>query len=64
MVETPLMRNGRLSEEQLNAYMESYPLKRFGKPEEVGQAAVYLLSDAASWITGTSLVMDGGATIR
>lgn len=64
MVETPLMRNGRLSEDQLNAYRESYPLKRFGKPEEVGQAVVYLLSDAASWITGTSLVIDGGATIR
>lgn len=64
MVETPLMQNGRFSEEQLEAYRESYPLKRFGKPEEIGQAAVYLLSDAASWITGTSLIVDGGATIR
>lgn len=64
MVETPLMQNGRFSEEQLNFYKDSYPLKRFGKPEEIGQAAVYLLSDAASWITGTSLVIDGGATIR
>lgn len=64
MIETPLMQNGRFSEEQLNAYRESYPLKRFGKPEEIGQAVVYLLSDAASWITGTSLVVDGGATVR
>ena len=63
MVETPLMKNGRFSEEQLENYKETYPLKRFGKPVEIGQAAVYLLSDAASWITGTSLVIDGGMSI-
>lgn len=63
MVETPLMKNGRFSEEQLEAYRETYPLKRFGKPEEIGQAAIYLLSDAASWVTGTSLVIDGGMSI-
>lgn len=63
MVETPLMKNGRFSEEQLEAYREAYPLKRFGKPEEIGQAAIYLLSNAASWVTGTSLVIDGGMSI-
>jgi NAD(P)-dependent dehydrogenase (short-subunit alcohol dehydrogenase family) len=41
-----------------------YPLKRFGKPEEVAYAVVYLLSDAAAWITGTSLVIDGGFTLQ
>lgn len=64
MVETPLMKIGRFSEEQLDAYRDSYPLKRFGKPEEIGLGAVYLLSDASAWITGTSLVIDGGSTIR
>jgi NAD(P)-dependent dehydrogenase (short-subunit alcohol dehydrogenase family) len=64
MVETPLMTNGRFSEEQLNAYRETYPLKRFGKPEEIGYAVVYLLSNASSWVTGTSLIVDGGSTIR
>lgn len=64
MVVTPLMTNGRFSEEQLNAYRETYPLNRFGKPEEIGYAVVYLLSDAASWVTGTSLIVDGGSTIR
>ncbi len=63
MVETPLMKNGSFSEEQLDAYKQTYPLKRFGKPEEIGKAAIYLLSDAASWITGTSLVVDGGRSI-
>lgn len=63
MVETPLMLNGRFSEEQLNAYRETYPLKRFGKPEEISYAAIYLLSDASAWVTGTSLIIDGGATV-
>ena len=37
-----------------------YPLKRLGTPEDIGNGAVYLLSDASSWITGTNLVIDGG----
>lgn len=40
----------------------NYPLG-FGKPEDVANAAIFMLSDASSWITGTTLVMDGGLTI-
>lgn len=40
--------------------LERYPLKRLGTPEDIGNGAVYLLSDASSWITGTNLVIDGG----
>ena len=36
------------------------PLGRMGKPEEIAQAALYLASDAAAFVTGTSLVVDGG----
>jgi NAD(P)-dependent dehydrogenase (short-subunit alcohol dehydrogenase family) len=36
------------------------PLRRIGRPEDIAQAALYLASDAASFITGTALVVDGG----
>jgi len=43
--------------------MKSFPLKRFGKPSDVAFAIIYLLSDAASWVTGTNLIIDGGYTL-
>jgi len=39
------------------------PLRRLGEPEDVAAAAVFLASEAASWITGTTLVVDGGALV-
>jgi NAD(P)-dependent dehydrogenase (short-subunit alcohol dehydrogenase family) len=41
-----------------------YPLGRIGTPQEVAQAALYLASDEASWLTGTTLLMDGGRLVR
>lgn len=38
----------------------AYPLGRLGVPEDIGGAAAFLLSDAAAWITGQTLVVDGG----
>lgn len=63
MVETPLIHKGTITEEQLRDDMLRYPLKRYGKPEEIAYLAIYLLSDAASWITGQDFVIDGGITI-
>jgi NAD(P)-dependent dehydrogenase (short-subunit alcohol dehydrogenase family) len=40
-----------------------HPLGRLGKPEEVGAAAVYLASEASSWMTGQNLIIDGGLSI-
>ena len=40
------------------------PLKRLGVPEDIAPAAVYLASDAASWVTGHVLVLDGGILVR
>ena len=44
------------------AFEESIPLRRYGRPEEFGRAAAFLLSPAASYITGTMLAVDGGFT--
>jgi NAD(P)-dependent dehydrogenase (short-subunit alcohol dehydrogenase family) len=41
-----------------------YPLGRLGVPEDVGEAAAYLLGDGAGWVTGQTLVLDGGALSR
>ncbi len=47
-------------EEQVAA---SYPAKRLGVPADVASAVAYLLSDEASWVTGQTLVLDGGVTL-
>ncbi len=39
------------------------PMAKLGKPEDIGWAAVYLASDAASFVTGVVLPVDGGASI-
>ncbi len=63
MVNTNLIQNGTISEEQQKLDIETYPLKRYGEPQEIAYGIIYLLSDAASWVTGHSLVIDGGKTI-
>lgn len=60
MVETPLIHGGTITEEQLERYKAKYPLRRFGHPEDIAYSAVYLLSDASSWLTGQDIVIDGG----
>lgn len=40
---------------------KSYPLKRYGKPEDIAYLTVYLLSDASSWMTGSCIDITGGA---
>lgn len=66
VVETPLLEvsNSTFGEEELEALRQKYPLKRLGKPEDIAHCAVYLLSDASSWMTGSQLLIDGGFTLR
>ena len=64
MVETSLLKNSEIDSELLEADKQKYPLKRYGNPEEIGYSAVYLLSDATKWMTGTSLLIDGGYTLN
>ena len=51
------------SDEDKAKDMETYPMKRYGEPREVALSIVYLLSDASSWVTGHSLIIDGGKTL-
>ena len=63
MVETKMIAEN-LTEEELHNNLKEYPLNRFGKPEDVAWAIIYLLSDASSWITGTSMIVDGGFMLK
>ena len=62
LVETPLLEATATMVGSMEDERGNYPLG-FGKPEDVANAAVFLLSDASRWITGTTIVMDGGLTI-
>ena len=63
MVDTGILSSGNISSEQLEENRKNYPLGRFGKPEEVAWAIIYLLSDASAWVTGDNLILDGGVSI-
>jgi NAD(P)-dependent dehydrogenase (short-subunit alcohol dehydrogenase family) len=63
MVETTIFDSKMISKEQLEEDRKRYPLKRYGRPEEIAWAVMYLLSDASKWVTGSSLLIDGGYTL-
>ena len=64
MIETPLTKDTALSAELLAEDTKNYPLGRYGKPEEIAAAMVYLLSDATVWMTGSKLLIDGGYSLK
>jgi NAD(P)-dependent dehydrogenase (short-subunit alcohol dehydrogenase family) len=51
------------NEEILNVELAKMPLQRIAEPEEIARTALYLASDAAAFMTGHSLVIDGGANL-
>lgn len=61
MVETALI--GGFTEEEKEKEMQNYPLRRFARPKDIALGVAYLLSDAASFVTGTALKIDGGMTL-
>ncbi|WP_303208394.1 SDR family NAD(P)-dependent oxidoreductase [Bacteroides oleiciplenus] len=58
-----LLSNQVLSPKELEEKQKFFPLRRFGKPIDVAGAVLFLLSDASTWITGTSLRVDGGYSV-
>ncbi|MBP5561894.1 MAG: SDR family oxidoreductase [Muribaculaceae bacterium] len=63
ITETNIYNNTSITPEQLEQEKAHYPLRRFGKPEEIANAIVFLLSDASKWMTGSSLLIDGGCSL-
>ena len=63
ITETNIYNNTSITPEQLEQEKAHYPLKRFGKPEEIANAIVFLLSDASKWMTGSQLLIDGGCSL-
>ena len=62
-IETSLLQNQTMNSDDIQQDINKYPLHRYGKPQEVAQCAIYLLSDTTQWITGTSITIDGGRTL-
>ena len=61
---TPMLADLFPSEEEKMKRLNRIPLGRFGLPEDIAFAALYLASDESSWTTGTEFVVDGGITVN
>ncbi len=59
-IETDLTKPYMTDQKTVDAGLKQIPLRRFGKPEDIGPMAVYLASDEASFVTGEAFVIDGG----
>lgn len=62
MIETEMTEELRSDTALMEEFMKRYPLGRFGKPDDVAQACLFLASDESSFITGATLPVDGGCT--
>lgn len=63
MIDTEFLEKIAISKEQFELDKSKYPLGRYGQPSDISPLAVYLLSNASSWMTGSEIVIDGGRTL-
>jgi len=61
MVWTNILKNTKIDESAYKENEKTYPLGRYGTPEDIAGLVVFLISDASSWLTGTEINIDGGA---
>ena len=64
MAEEDARQNGQTIEEYCKEYIAVHPIGRIGRPEEVAKAYLYLASEDSSFVTGTTLMVDGGYTAQ
>jgi NAD(P)-dependent dehydrogenase (short-subunit alcohol dehydrogenase family) len=64
LIDTPLVKDLTGNPEKMKTIQQDIALHRVGKPEEVANVVLFLASDESSYITGTSIVIDGGWTIH
>lgn len=62
-IRTPINRASRDTQEELDDLLKLIPYGRLGEPDDIGRAVVWLVSDASDYVTGTSLVIDGGMSL-
>ncbi len=62
VVKTPMTQGLLADKKTSEVLLNLYPMGRFGKPEDIVYVCLYFASDESSWVTGTTLTIDGGYT--
>ncbi len=63
-IETKILENSGIDTDAIKKHLNNYPMGRFGKPEDIANASIYLMSDASQWTTGSLMTVDGGYSIK
>lgn len=63
-IETKILENSGIDAEAIKKHLKNYPMGRFGKPEDIANASIYLMADASQWTTGSLMTVDGGYSIK
>ena len=62
VVRTKIMEGAGISEADLNSWANIIPMKRFGQPDEIASAALFLASDESNYVTASDIAVDGGVS--
>ena len=60
IIDTPMQATEMAKPEWVEDVVNAIPLRRVGQPRDIANAALFLASDEASWVTGAELLVDGG----
>ncbi len=63
-IDTPIDADVKANPEKMAALLKEIPQHRMGQPEEVAKLALFLASDAAAYVTGSTYIIDGGLTVN